>query len=404
MILTHHGINSFLDKVLIGGKFYKFVQIGDQIWLAENLDWIIPGIEYNVTTVPETPAVWYYDYADEEPKEHAGALYNAYAAKYINDNNLIPGWHVPCYGEMQDLFTAVGGRVGASPKLRSKEGWPEGVVSTDEYCFSVIPAGYRNIDPAFSYLDTASLVGTETIDGTDAYRVYINDTGPNPLVDKISAKNGLSIRLVKDTEPVEIGGKKYKTQKIGNQLWMTENLDFIFEGLNIGGDTLQSDIHAWYYNNDPAQSEGLLYNGFAASYLAEHPELLPAGWKVPESSDFAILQTVVGGIATAGTQLKNPGTMNGINAYRFNGLATGIIRSNGSFTDRNSYLRLWTTDILQSDETAQLFLSLESQVNKCELLYFANDRKVAYSIRLVKNLSLSDSKGLLSTVVVDEGK
>ena len=82
-----------------------------------------------------------------------------------------------------------------------------------------------------------------------------------------------------------------------------------------------------------------------------------------------------------------------------------MIRSNGSFTDRNTYLRLWTPNVSQTDETAQQFLTLESDKTTATVVSFPNDKNVAYSIRLVKNLSDENSlsKGLLSTVVVDEG-
>ena len=397
------------DPVTIDGKLYHTAKIGDRIWTIENLDFKVPGIAYNVTTIPEEPACWNYDNGDTPLKERGGMYYNAYAAKYINDNNLIPGWHVAYAGEMDELCALANNK---AIKLRNLTGW-ENVTgglessSTNDFRFNAIPAGNRNTSnpPIFVNQDSFALIYTCTITGTNAYRLNLNRSD-NLTFTATTAKNGLSLRLVKDTEPVEIGGKKYKTQKIGNQLWMTENLDYIFEGLNVGGATLQDDIHAWYFNNDPAQSEGLLYNGYAAKYLAEHPELLPDGWRVPESSDFGVLQVAVGGANTAGTMLKNPGTMNGINYYGFNGLATGMIRSNGAFTDRTTYLRLWTPNISQTDETAQQFLTLESDKNTATVVSFPNDQVVAYSIRLVKNLSDENSlsKGLLSTVVEDEGK
>lgn len=397
------------DPVTVGGKTYKTAKIGDRIWTIENLDYKIPGIAYNVTTIPEEPACWNYDNGDVPLKPRGGMYYNAYAAKYINDNNLIPGWHVAYAGEMDELCALANNK---AIKLRNLTGW-ENVTgglesnSTNDFRFNAIPAGNRNTSnpPIFVNQDSYALIYTCTIEGTNAYRLNLNRSD-NLTFTATTAKNGLSLRLVKDTEPVEIGGKKYKTQKIGNQLWMTENLDYIFEGLNVGGATLQDDIHAWYYNNDPAQSEGLLYNGYAAKYLAEHPELLPEGWRVPESSDFGKLQVAVGGANTAGGKLKNPGTMNGINYYGFNGLATGMIRSNGAFTDRTTYLRLWTPNISQSDATAQQFLTLESDKTTATVVSFPNNQTVAYSIRLVKNLSDENSlsKGLLYTVVKEDGK
>lgn len=384
------------EPLLLDGKIYKTAKIGDRIWTIENLDYKIPGIAYNVTTIPEEPACWNYDNGDVPLKPRGGMYYNAYAAKYINDNNLIPGWHVAYAGEMDELCALANNK---AIKLRNLTGW-ENVTgglesnSTNDFRFNAIPAGNRNTSnpPIFVNQDSYALIYTCTIEGTNAYRLNLNRSD-NLTFTATTAKNGLSLRLVKDTEPVEIGGKKYKTQKIGNQLWMTENLDYIFEGLNVGGATLQDDIHAWYFNNDPAQSEGLLYNGYAAKYLAEHPELLPEGWRVPNSSDFGVLQVAVGGANTAGDKLKTPGTMNGTNYYGFNGLATGMVRSTGAFTDRNTYLRLWTPNISQTDETAQQFLTLESDKNTATVVSFANDQVVAYSIRLVKDLSTSDSKG-----------
>lgn len=384
------------DPVTIGGKLYHTAKIGDRIWTIENLDYKIPGIAYNVTTIPEEPACWNYDNGDVPLKPRGGMYYNAYAAKYINDNNLIPGWHVAYAGEMDELCALANNK---AIKLRNLTGW-ENVTgglesnSTNDFRFNAIPAGNRNTSnpPIFVNQDSYALIYTCTIEGTNAYRLNLNRSD-NLTFTATTAKNGLSLRLVKDTEPVEIGGKKYKTQKIGNQLWMTENLDYIFEGLNVGGATLQDDVHAWYFNNDPEQSEGLLYNGYAAKYLAEHPELLPEGWRVPESSDFGKLQVAVGGANTAGGKLKNPGTMNGTNYYGFNGIATGMVRSTGAFTDRNTYLRLWTPNMSTTDETAQQFLTLESDKNTATVVSFGNDQNVAYSIRLVKDLSTSDSKG-----------
>lgn len=399
------------DPVEVGGKIYHTAKIGSQIWTIENLDWIAPGMAYNVTTIPDTPSVWYYNYADEEPKEHAGALYNAYAAKYINDNNLIPGWHVPCYGDVQELISNIGGTTGAGVKLRNLTGWvSESSAATNNYRFNAIPAGNRSTVPAFGNLGSYALFYTDTIDDTDAYRLNINDS-KDVAFGKILAKNGLSIRLVKDTDPVTIGDKTYKTCQIGKQLWMAQNLDYIFEGLNVGGAVLQSDVHAWYFRNDPSQSEGLLYNGYAASYLAEHPELLPEGWRIPTQDDLVYLQNFVT-TNDGGKKLKATGTYGGVNwggidACRFDGKPAGIIRSNGVFDNRYNYLRFWSR-YLPSD-TKQTFANMQSDTDTLTITCFDNNRSTAISIRLVKDISTEDlslskgplSKGPLSTVVED---
>lgn len=370
------------NVVKIGDKFYKFVQIGDQVWLAENLNYKIPGIAYNPTGEGTTePSCWNWNNGDTEVRPKGGMYYNAFAAKYINDNNLIPGWHAAYAGELAVLNTYVGGE---NAKLRSLSEWPSGTVSTNEYGFNAIPAGNRNNTGVWANQTDYALITSCVIDGNNTYRLNIN-TNPSTTFGTVNNKNGFSLRLVKDTEPVTIGGKTYKTQKIGNQLWMTENLDYIFEGLTLGGATLQDDIHAWYYDNDT--NNALLYNGFAASYLAAHPELLPEGWRVPNNEDFS---TLVGNFSTGtgGKMLKtNKNSFGGINYIGFNGDPGGIIRSNGSFTDKNNYLRIWSTTV--SESNLQSFLSLENTKDNAPVLTFDNDRIVGYCIRLVKDFDVS---------------
>lgn len=368
------------DPVEIGGKKYKTAKIGNQIWTIENLDYPVDG------------AVYY----DNDPAQSYGLLYSPTAIDSLD--GVVEGWHVPYAGEIDELSDYASDN---SKLLKSRNSWSTNP-GTDNYRFDGKAGGNYN-GSTFSNKGAYGLFYSQTKNSSNQnYRMNLSNGSNEITCGYVNTNNYLSVRLVKDTEPVEIGGRKYKTIRIGNQLWMMENLDYKFEGLNIGGATLQSDIHAWYFNNDPAQSEGLLYNGYAAKYLAEHPELLPEGWKVPEPSDFGTLQVAVGGANTAGTMLKNPETMNGTNYYGFNGLATGVIRSSGAFTDRNTYLRLWTPNVSQTDETAQLFLTLESDKDSATIVSFPNDKNVAYSIRLVKNLSPSDSKGPVDYNVDDK--
>jgi uncharacterized protein (TIGR02145 family) len=85
---------------------------------------------------------------------------------------------------------------------------------------------------------------------------------------------------------VEIGGRRYPVVKIGNQLWMAENLDYAWSGLTIGG-SIGSDPRANYYDNDETTYGwsgykcGLLYNWAAVAELAD---LLPDGWHIPSDS------------------------------------------------------------------------------------------------------------------------
>ncbi len=147
------------------GKKYKTVKIGEQTWMAENLNYADSNL---------TPSIkgknWCID-NDEAKCEITGRFYTWAAAidsiALANDKDnprtcghgvtcdlsndtirgICPeGWHVPSYREWMDLHDAVGGEDIAGKKLKSKKGWPGIHTGTDDYGFSAIPTGFPLID------------------------------------------------------------------------------------------------------------------------------------------------------------------------------------------------------------------------------------------------------------------
>ncbi|MGM9985219.1 MAG: fibrobacter succinogenes major paralogous domain-containing protein [Fibrobacter intestinalis] len=129
------------------GQTYKTVQIGNQTWMAENLNY-------------ETDDSYCYD----EP-----ANCRKYGRLYTWDLAPCPsGWHLPSKVEWDTLFTAVGGEDVAGLKLKSTSGWYNDGNGTDEYGFSVLPAGYRNGDGDYLSADKDATFWSST-----EYRSYI---------------------------------------------------------------------------------------------------------------------------------------------------------------------------------------------------------------------------------------
>jgi len=134
----------------------------------------------------------------------------------------------------------------------------------------------------------------------------------------------------------------YKTIKIGNQIWMAENLKttIFSNGEQIGNLT---DITIWagytldaycWYNNDVAfrNNYGALYNWYAVNT----GKLCPVGWHVPSSSEFSELITFLGGESAAGGKLKESGTVHWLtpnteadNESGFSALPGGYLPSGG---------------------------------------------------------------------------
>lgn len=189
-------------SVTIGGRVYPIVKIGNQIWLAENLDFKFSGCNIGGSGTPSTPNAWYYNNDEAtygiDGVRKCGLLYNWYAVKLLNDNRseLIPGWHVPTNDEWTALANAVGGTSTAGTKLKaSNVSWASSWGGTDDYGFGILPAGYYN--GISNYVGSYALFWTTTESGSDAYDRGFG-TSAAMYQETYSKSYGLSVRLVKD--------------------------------------------------------------------------------------------------------------------------------------------------------------------------------------------------------------
>ena len=124
------------DGVVIGGKLYKVVKIGEQTWLAENLDFVDSFIVAGSGAISDSVAQANY-YNNQEAYKKYGRLYNWNAVKYLQDNaaTIFPGWRVPTEADYSQLLSVVGPNRTAE-KLRSVE-WG----GTDEVGFGLLASG-----------------------------------------------------------------------------------------------------------------------------------------------------------------------------------------------------------------------------------------------------------------------
>lgn len=138
-------INEFNDRMKdIEGNIYRTVTIGNQIWMAENLKTSLYNdgepIQYHTGFRSLYPEYAWYD-NDITNKSIYGALYNFSA---VNTGKLSPtGWHIPTDSEWSELINFAGGSSIAGGKLKSTTAdWVSpNLGATDEYGFSVLPAG-----------------------------------------------------------------------------------------------------------------------------------------------------------------------------------------------------------------------------------------------------------------------
>ena len=212
------------------GKVYRTVKIGNQTWMAENLNFD-PGQGGSGDAKYE----WSWCY-DNEPRncDVAGRLYTWAAAidsvKLANDAenpqecgygkncNLPakvqgvcpPDWHLPTQAEWNTLFLSVGGQYQstAGKALKSQSGWF--VINsgnyffngngTDEFGFCALPVGWEDREGFHDASHFAEFwSSTEDTDRDWAYNACVKNYEDEAYVDLPTRKDvGTSVRCVKD--------------------------------------------------------------------------------------------------------------------------------------------------------------------------------------------------------------
>lgn len=200
-----------LFGAFIGGRNYRTVIIGNQMWLAENLDFLPEGItlhnESPTTADFSTAGAWYCNNDQSTAQSRGyGLLYNTMAVEYLEANKatLFPGWHVPTEADM-NAFVGTGS-VARRNSMRKAVDWAgsswDNGAATNSTGFSAIPCGIiTNGTPPYYNAEGAGMeMWSGTVNGAGnryyvpiggAWTFYVNTHGNSDYF-------CCSIRLVKD--------------------------------------------------------------------------------------------------------------------------------------------------------------------------------------------------------------
>jgi uncharacterized protein (TIGR02145 family) len=198
----------------IEGNRYRTIEIGDQVWMAENLR----STSYNDgTPIPnatgydewaslETAAYCWYN-NDSSYRDPFGALYNWHV---LESGELCPeGWHIPSDEEWNALVSSVdnSSRAGGALKESGTEHWRSpNIAASDQLGFAALPGGYRSYNGTFNLMRAAAYWWSATEanwygSSSDGSRVIFRSVQHDnaELIRHISEKtNGFSVRCVKD--------------------------------------------------------------------------------------------------------------------------------------------------------------------------------------------------------------
>ena len=195
------------------GNSYKTVQIGTQVWMAENLKTskysdgtTIPNITDNTQLSNLTTGAWAYYNNDAANNAKYGKLYNWYAVSPTTNGNknVCPtGWHVPTDAEWTVLTDYLGGENVAGGKLKEVDttNWiSPNTESTNASLFTGLPGGSRYFY-GYYYNDVGSYgywwSSTESSIGSAWYR-YLHYYSEPAYRNYNSKQYGFSVRCLRD--------------------------------------------------------------------------------------------------------------------------------------------------------------------------------------------------------------
>jgi uncharacterized protein (TIGR02145 family) len=289
------------------GQSYRTVTIGNQTWMAQNLNYETKNSSCFNDQVVNCAKI--------------GSLYT-----WEDAMNVCPaGYHLPDLSEWRTLFATVGGQTRAGKSLKSQTGWFAGGNGTDSYGFAALPAGDKDFMGTYGISEKNAYFWSSTeVDSNNVYYVNLRSGKDNAyMLDDFKHGRQISVRCVQDRRennaviPDLIGnlldprdGQSYRTVKIGNQMWMAENLNF------------ETTASYCYKNLDSnCVKYGRLYTWSNAM------EVCPRGWRLPNKEDWETLLKNVGGNKSAGKVLKSQTAWteegNGTDDYGFSALPAG---------------------------------------------------------------------------------
>lgn len=184
---------SFIEGVMIDPRdkqIYRVVTIGEQTWMAENLNYATAEGSYCYGETASNPKT--------ENCTKYGRLYTWMAAKDVCPK----GWHLPDTTELNKLLTAVGGKNVAGEILKSQTGWHDfegkGGNGTDAYGFSGFPAGQMYDNGGFFDEGFSAYFWSTERESYHAYSLLLDYVGENALVGIHPKDYAFSVRCLKD--------------------------------------------------------------------------------------------------------------------------------------------------------------------------------------------------------------
>ena len=195
----------------------------------------------------------------------------------------------------------------------------------------------------------------------------------------------------------DVDGNDYSIVKIGDQIWMAENLKttryndgtsipLVTDSASWGG--LTSAAYCWYSNNQVyyGTTYGALYN----FYTVAEGNLCPTGWHVPTKAEWEELVLFAGGATVAGGVLKETGyshwnmpNTGATNELSFTALPGGMAGHSGGFYRVGASSFFWTSTPVNSTKAFEI--SCEYNLQTTYITSNGEYDNYGFSVRCLKD-------------------
>jgi len=383
------------------GKTYKTVKIGEQVWMAENLNFAAKGSRcYGENGRTDNRKISeYVNLSKAEAQANCvkyGRLYDWKTAMKVCPK----GWNLPSREEWDILFryadttsytdddpdnfynNKIVGKF-----LKAESGWvrydDELCNGEDKYGFSAMPGGegssgscgdyfhdvgyyghwwssseyYPSLYISYDYLnyDYNDVVSGNCIPEKDLYSVRCLQTNTQQKTTPPACPPPVNAQQ-KGTFTDTRDGKVYKTTKIGEQVWMAENLNYEADSSKCFGEggkvynpkTKKDETLSNAEIQARCKKYGRMYNWETAL------KVCPDGWHLPNNAEWDKLyryadctngterpyrSKTAGKFlkATSGWNREDGKSGNGEDKYGFSALPAGLGNSSGSFSDFDGF-------------------------------------------------------------------
>lgn len=199
----------------VDGNVYVAVQIGPQVWMAENLKvtsfadgTAIPAYSRDESWFSRNDPQPRYQWAETSdlndlydealPEDFYGAMYNE---AVLASGNLAPsGWRIPTRADFEVLLQTLEDEGHDTSALASTWGWsPETANGTDVYGFNALPSGYVSAFGTATGVPIIASWATSDTHTDAATRTVVTRLGSDPLsFDENSIQLGAPVRLIRE--------------------------------------------------------------------------------------------------------------------------------------------------------------------------------------------------------------